>query len=168
MQNSKLKIRIYPEPILRKKCEEVKEIDEEIRKLIAEMTETMQKNNGAGLAAPQVGVAKRVIVVETEKGPRGFVNPQILEKSLDSEIMEEGCLSFPQLFLKIRRAKKIEMKAIDVNSEKIKIEAEGILARIFQHEIDHLDGILFIDRISFLQKLKIKTKLKQLELNQLK
>ncbi len=153
-----LKIKKYPDPILREKCEEVKEVNEEIKKLVDDMIETMQKNDGAGLAAPQVGVSKRVIVVETEKGPVGFVNPKIVKKGKETVIEEEGCLSFPGLWLKIKRWKKVDIEALDGDGKKVK--AENLLASILQHEIDHLDGILYIDRIGFWQRWKIRNKLK--------
>ena len=144
----------YPNSILRKKCEEVKEITEDIKKLGQEMmTIIMTENQGLGLAAPQIGELKRIIIVQTEKGPEVFVNPEIIKNSKKTETGEEGCLSFPKLFLKIKRAKEAEIEALDLQGEKIKIKAEDLPARVFQHEIDHLDGILFIDRISFFQKL---------------
>jgi peptide deformylase len=150
------KIIKYPDPILRKKCEEVKEVTEEIKNLGWDMIETMTENQGIGLAAPQVGELKRIIVVQTEKGSEIFINPQIMKKSRETEIDEEGCLSFPGLFLKIKRAKEVEIEALNENGEKICLKTNGLPARIFQHEIDHLDGILFIDRLSFWQKLKLK------------
>ena len=149
----------YPDPILRKKSEEVEEITEETKKLAQELKETMLANQGIGLAAPQVGVLKRIIVVQAEKGPQIFINPKIIKKSRETLIEEEGCLSFPGLFLKIKRAKEVEVEALNENGEKIFLKAEGLPARIFQHEIDHLDGVLFIDRLSFWQKLKFKLKL---------
>jgi len=158
-----LEIKKYPDPILRKKCEEVKKITPEIKELVLNMIETMQKNNGIGLAAPQVGVLKRIIVVEAFQGPKSFINPKILKKSKGTEIMEEGCLSFPGLFLKIKRAKEIEIEGFDKEFKFKKIKAEGILAKVLQHEIDHLDGVLFIDRLNFFQKLKIKKKLSKLK-----
>jgi len=151
-----LEIKKFPAPILRKKCEGVKEVTEEIKNLGWDMVETMEENEGIGLAAPQVGELKRVIIVQMEKGPEVFINPKILKKTRETEIMEEGCLSFPGLFLKIKRAKGVEIEALDGAGEKVKIKAGGLPARIFQHEIDHLDGILFIDRISFWQRLKLK------------
>jgi peptide deformylase len=157
-----LEIKKYPDPILRKKAEEVKEITEEIKKIAQDMIETKRSSQGIGLAAPQVGILKRIIVLRTENHPQVLVNPEILEKSKEKEIMEEGCLSFPGLYLKIKRAKRVKVEALDEKGEKIKIQAEGLPARIFQHEIDHLDGILFIDRLSFWQKLKIKNQLKKL------
>ncbi|PIP24820.1 MAG: peptide deformylase [Candidatus Nealsonbacteria bacterium CG23_combo_of_CG06-09_8_20_14_all_36_12] len=166
-----LEIKKYPNPILRGKClpvqilrsktwsgKEVKEIPEEIKRLGFEMIETMTENEGIGLSAPQVGELKRIIAVQTERGPEIFINPKILKKSKETEIIEEGCLSFPGLWLKIKRAKMVEIEAINEKGEKNKIQAEGLPARIFQHEIDHLDGILFIDRLSFWQRLKLKEK----------
>ncbi len=156
-----LDIKKYPNSILRKKCQEVKEIAPDIKQLINNMIETMEENKGVGLAAPQVGVLKRIIVAQTDYGPKAFIDPEIIKKTKEKEIMEEGCLSFPDLWLKIERAKGVEITALDGNGNKIK--AVGFLARILQHEIDHLDGILFIDRISFRQRLKIRKKLKEIE-----
>jgi len=165
----------YPNQILRKKCKEVKETTEEIKNLGRDMVETMIEGQGIGLAAPQVGELKRIIVVhpikertadeKTSKKPQVFINPRITKKSKETEIGEEGCLSFPGLFLKIKRRKAVEIEALNENGEKIQVRAEGLPARIFQHEIDHLDGILFIDKLGFWQKLKTKQKLKQYESN---
>lgn len=149
----------YPDPILRKNCEEVKEATEEIIKLCQDMIETKKAGQGIGLAAPQIGELKRIIVIRLEEGPRVFINPKIIKKSKEIEIGEEGCLSFPKLFLKIKRTKEVEVESLDVDGKTIQIKTEGLLARIFQHEIDHLDGILFIDRIGFWQRLNIKRKL---------
>ena len=159
-----LEIKKYPDPILKKKAEEVLEVSEEIRQLMAEMIETLKTTAGVGLAAPQVGESKRIIIVQTEKGLEPFINPKILEKSREIEKGEEGCLSFPTVGrLKIRRAKRIEVEAINKEKEKIKIKAEGLMARIFQHEIDHLDGISFIQRASLFERLKARKALKSLE-----
>jgi len=166
-------IKKYPNPILRKKSEELEEITPEIKELVLAMTEIMEKNQGVGLAAPQVGELKRVIVVhpikersleeKSEKRPQIFINPEIIKKTKETEIDEEGCLSFPELFLKIKRAKEVEIEALNLNGEKIQIKAEGLPARIFQHEIDHLDGVLFIDRLSFWQRWKFRNQLKKLK-----
>jgi len=150
----------YPSSVLRKKCEEVKDITPEIKELGWDMVETMQEKEGVGLAAPQVGETKKVIVVQAEK-PLVFFNPKITKKTKKTETAEEGCLSFPGLWLNVKRARGVEVEAINQNGEKIKIAMEGFPARIFQHEIDHLNGILFIDRIGFWQRLKIKKQLKQ-------
>ena len=155
---AKLEVKIYPDPVLRKKAEEVKELTEEIKNLGWDMVETLEVNDGVGLAAPQVGVSKRVIIVQTEKGPVILVNPKIIKKSREKETMEEGCLSLPGIWLKIKRAKKVEAVAIDKEGKKIKINTEGLSARILQHEIDHLNGILIIDRINLFQKLLFKLK----------
>ena len=125
------------------------------------MVEVLKENEVVGLAALQVGELKRMIVVQTEKGPEVFINPQIIKKSRETIIEEEGCLSFPGLWLKIKRAKEVEVEALNEKGEKIHLKAQGLPARILQHEIDHLDGILFIDRIGFWQKLSIRRKLKQ-------
>ena len=163
----------YPNPVLRKKCEEVKEVTEEIRNLIFDMKETMIKGNGIGLAASQTGVLKRIIVIhpitertpeeKAKKIPQVFINPKIIKKTKEIETGEEGCLSFPGIFLKIKRAKGIEVEALNENGEKVTIKAEGLVSRVFQHEIDHLDGILLIDKIDFWQRLKIKKELKAFE-----
>jgi len=154
-----LEIKKYPDPILRKKSEEVKEVTEPVKKLGQEMIQTMMEKDGLGLAAPQVGKLKRIIVVQTVNGPGVFINPELIKKSRETEIKEEGCLSFPKLFLKIKRARETEIEALNSQGEKIKVKTEGLPARVFQHEIDHLDGILFIDRLSFWQKLKFKLKI---------
>jgi peptide deformylase len=158
-----LEIKKYPDPILRKKCQEVGEVNEEIKKLIDDMVETMKKNDGVGLAAPQVGVSKRVIIVETERGPEGFINPKILKKTKETEIDWEGCLSVPGVFLKIKRWKGIEVEVLNREGEKVQVKAVGLVARIFQDEIDHLDGILIIDRVNRLERFRIRNRLKELE-----
>lgn len=159
-----LEIKKFNEPVLRKKCKRIRKIDKKIKKLAIDMVQTMKKGQGIGLAAPQVGVLKRVIVVQTDLGGQrilALVNPKIIKKSFETEVSEEGCLSFPGIFLEIKRAKEVEVEGLDIKGKKIKLEAKGLLARVFQHEIDHLDGILFIGKISFWQKLKIRKKLQQ-------
>jgi len=164
-----LEIKKYPEPVLRKKCREVKEITDEIKKLGRDMMETMKDKDGIGLAAPQVGETKRIIVVhpiqertpqeKAAKTPLVFINPKIAKKSKKQEVMEEGCLSLPGLWLKIKRAREVEMKALNIEGREVKIKTAGLFARVLQHEIDHLDGILLIDRLPFWQKLKLKHKI---------
>lgn len=146
----------YPNPVLKKKSEEVKGITPEVKELALDMAKAMEKNNGVGLAAPQLGILKRIIVVKGEKGPAAFVNPKIIQKSRKTETAEEGCLCFPGIFLKIKRAERVEVEAINLAGEKITFRAQDMLARIFQHEIDHLDGILILDRADFWQKMKLK------------
>jgi len=148
-----LEIRKFGDPVLKKKAEEVKEITPEIKELIFNMKETLRHAQGVGLAAPQIGVSKRAIVVQIEKEAVGFLNPRIIVSSRQKEIQEEGCLCLPGIFFKIKRAKEAEIEALGEKGEIVRIEAKGLLARIFQHEIDHLNGILVIDRISSWQKL---------------
>ncbi len=143
-----LPILIYPNPLLKKKAEEIKDPkDPAVRELIFDMLETMKKNNGLGLAAPQVGKLVRLCVVKFERKTYILINPKIKSKSWSKEIAEEGCLSFPGQFILVKRSKKVKVTAQDKTDKKISISAEGLLARAFQHELDHLDGILYIDRI---------------------
>lgn len=150
-----LKIQKYPNPVLKKKAEEVKEVNEEVRGLIRDMFETMYANQGVGLAAPQVGISKRIVVANVGDSPRAFVNPKILEKK-GQDFSEEGCLSVPGVFLKIKRIKEIEVEALDEKGKKFKIRATGLLSHCLQQEIDHLNGILISDKVNFWQKLKKK------------
>jgi peptide deformylase len=155
----------YPNPILRKKSEEVGAITAEIKSVILEMLKIMIKNQGAGIAAPQIGISKRIIAINTKSGPEVFINPKICKIGKETEIIEEGCLSFPGLWLKIKRAKEAEIEFLNEAGERIQTRVEGSLARVFQHEIDHLNGVLFIDRVSFWQRLKIRKKLRELAKN---
>lgn len=134
------------ESILREKAIEVSKITPNIHKLLDNMAETMYEANGVGLAAPQIGVPKRVVVIDTGEGEGllELINPVIIEKS-GEEIEQEGCLSIPNLVGDVKRATKVVAQALDRNGELIEYEAEGLLARAFQHEIDHLNGILFVD-----------------------
>ena len=154
-----LKILKYPNPLLRKKCREINEITPEIKRLALDMIETMNESKGVGLAAPQVGELKRLIIIQTGDNPLILVNPKILNKTKETETAEEGCLCLPDLFLNIKRAKGAEVEALNENGEVVRINDAGMAARILQHEIDHLDGILFIDKIGFWEKLKLKRKL---------
>lgn len=156
-----LEIKKFKDPVLKKKCEEVKEITSEIKKLVFDMGEAMKKNNGIGLAAPQIGVSKRVIVVQPDiENPRilALINPKVIKKSKEKDFLEEGCLSFPKIFLNISRPKEVEIEALNIKGDKVNFTAEGILSHVFQHEIDHLDGILFFDRLSFGKRIKFKLK----------
>ncbi|MDO8424871.1 MAG: peptide deformylase [bacterium] len=151
----------YPNPILKKKSKEVERIDEEVKKLAEDMIETLQNSQGVGLAAPQINVPKRIIAVQMKEGPKVFLNPEVVKKSRETEIREEGCLCLPGVYLKVKRAKSVEIAAQDLEGKKINIKADGLAARVFQHEIDHLNGILILDKIPFLQKLKLRSKLKK-------
>ena len=156
-----LEIKKFNDPVLRKKCKEVRKIDKKTKKLVVDIVQTMKKNQGVGLAAPQIGISKRAIAVQTDLKDQRIlvlVNPKILKKSKEIEMGEEGCLSFPDIFLKIKRAQKIEIDGLDINGKKIRIKAQGLLARVFQHDIDHLDGILFFNQLNFIKKIVFKLK----------
>ena len=144
-------IREYGDEILTKKAKEVEVIDEKIQTLIDDMLETMHKYNGVGLAAPQVGILKQIITIDitVEGGEEEIyvlINPKI-EKTKGEQIVEEGCLSFPNQFAKIKRPKEIVVTALDRNGRKVKIIGKDLLAQALAHEIDHLNGELFIDKI---------------------
>lgn len=137
--------KIEKDDILRKKCREVKVVDDRVRELLSDMAETMYFEKGVGLAAPQVGMLKRIIVVDTGDGIINFINPEIVEKSGTQED-EEGCLSIPDRRAMVIRPMKVTVKGLDEMGNEKEITAEGFKARALCHEIDHLDGILFIDR----------------------
>ncbi len=158
----KKKIRVYGDGVLRKRAEEVKNIDKDINKLIKNMTDTLAKENGIGLAAAQIGILKRVFIALDSSKDRIItaINPEIVEEK-KREIDTEGCLSFPGVFFSIQRARKVVMKAFDEKGREYLIETDGILARCFQHELDHLNGKLIIDYASDAEKDFWKDKLKR-------
>ncbi|MHB1456539.1 MAG: peptide deformylase [Armatimonadota bacterium] len=135
----------YPDPILRKPAVSISKPDTGLKALIDDMTATMKMVNGLGLAANQVGVLQKVLVYDEGKGPGVVLNPKIVSMS-GEQVGPEGCLSFPGLQGDVRRADKIEVRGNNMKGKPVKIKAEGLLARILQHEIDHLNGTLFIDR----------------------
>lgn len=142
-------IREEGDEILKKRSREVEVIDDKIKELIQDMIETMHKYNGVGLAAVQVGVLKRVVVIdlyEEGKEPFVFINPEIV-KTKGEQTVEEGCLSFPNKFAQIVRPKEVTITALNENGEKIKITGKDLLAQAISHEIDHLNGEVFIDKI---------------------
>jgi len=139
-----LKIKIYPDPVLRKKCQEIAEVNEEIKKLAQEMLKTMYAHRGAGLAAPQVGILKRLIVVDIGQGPEIYINPKILKKR-GKTISVEGCLSLPNVSLNIKRAFKIKIEALKIKKKKITVKAKGLKSFALQHVIDHLNGVQILD-----------------------
>ncbi len=149
---------IYPAEVLKERAEEVREFNQEVRDLVNDLFETMYRKGGVGLAANQIGVLKRVLVIDlhsrTEKQGKEqlvLINPEII--SQEGEVVkEEGCLSLPGLYRKVKRAAYVKVKAQNVEGEEFELEAEGLLARALQHEIDHLNGIVFIDRLSPIQK----------------
>ena len=148
-------VRLLGDPVLRRKAEPVSELNEDVRRLIADMFETMYDEDGVGLAAPQVGVSERVIVVdprEPDVQPFALVNPEIRERGSDLDRGEEGCLSLPGLKDIVERSATVVVEGLGRDGEPLRIEAAGLLARVLQHEIDHLDGVLFIDRVSPLKR----------------
>ncbi|HEX9109356.1 MAG TPA: peptide deformylase [Longimicrobiales bacterium] len=148
-------IRIMGDPVLRQKAEPLAAVDADTRKLIQDMFETMYEADGVGLAAPQVGVSQRVIVIdphEQDVKPFGLVNPVIVQSTRDVERGEEGCLSIPGLKDIVERPAAVVVDGLDAEGQPLHIEAEGLLARVLQHEIDHLDGVLFPDRLSPLKR----------------
>lgn len=138
----------YPHPVLRKKCGKIKDpSNPEIQKLITEMIKAMKANNGMGLAAPQVGRLVRLCIIEEGGQLYILINPKIKSQSREKILGEEGCLSFPGKFLNIKRSEKVKVRYLNEKGKQVKIKAIGLLARAFQHETDHLNGVLFIDRI---------------------
>ncbi len=134
----------HPDPILREKSLPVKNITANIHKLLDDMAETMYAANGVGLAAPQVGINKRIVVIDTGDGIIELINPEIVTME-GEQIGPEGCLSIPGLTGEVKRAQKCKIRALDRNGQEYEMEGEALLARAFQHEIDHLNGVLFID-----------------------
>jgi len=159
-------IRLYGDPVLRMKCREVssEDIHGDISLWVNMMVKTMYENKGIGLAAPQIGLPKRIIVADigSREGLIVLINPMILS-SEGKEIMEEGCLSLPGIHLDVKRAAKIFVKGLDEKGLDIELELSGLLARVVQHEIDHLDGILIIDRVPHKRLKSIKDKLEEIK-----
>ena len=157
------KILTEPDPFLRQVSKNVEKVNEDLRKLMDDMLETMYSAPGIGLAAIQVGVPKRVIVIDLSKDekktPLYFVNPKVVVKSKNNSTYEEGCLSVPGQFAEVDRPDKCHITYLDYNGQRQELKAEGLLATCIQHEIDHLEGILFIDYLSKLKKNFIVKKL---------
>ena len=154
-----LQIRTLGDEVLRTPAEDVEVFDDELEKLVADMMETMYHAEGIGLAAPQIGLSKRLLVIDIRQDadenpftPLAIVNPQVTHVSKDTEKSPEGCLSIPEMEEVVERPYAVIVEAKTPKGEPVTIEAEGLLARALQHEIDHLDGVLFIDRISPLKR----------------
>ncbi len=159
-------IRILGDPVLRARAEPVAVVDDDVRTLIDDMLETMYAADGVGLAAPQVGVGKRVIVVDVrdpDAPPFALVNPEIVQASEELDRGEEGCLSIPGLREIVERPASVVVEGLDRDGKPRRIEATGLLARALQHEVDHLDGILFIDRVSPLKRQMLLNRWKKLQ-----
>lgn len=156
-------IRLYGDPVLRATSEAVEEVDEEIRRLVDDLMETMYAAEGIGLAAPQVGLPVRVFVYDIrdpEVAPGALINPEIVERE-GSVREEEGCLSLPGLAEIVERAERVVVRGLGRDGEPVEIEATGLLSRCLQHEKDHLDGVLFIDRVSPLKRRMLLRKWKK-------
>jgi peptide deformylase len=153
----------FPDPRLRTQAKSVQQVDERLRQLIDDMFETMYQAPGIGLAATQVNVHKRIIVIDTsqeQNQPLVFINPEILEQD-GTEETDEGCLSVPGIYERVQRAEHIRMRALGRDGEAFELEADGLLAVCVQHEIDHLDGKLFVDYLSQLKRRRIRKKLEK-------
>lgn len=137
----------YPHPVLRKKSKAVKKVEDEVRRLTADMIETMLAAPGVGLAAPQVGHNLRIITVNVGEGAFAMVNPKVTQKNKILQTFDEGCLCLPGLVGPVSRPSRITVEGLDQHGQKLILEAEGFLATVLQHEIDHLDGIVFTDRV---------------------
>jgi len=143
-----MEIRTYGDPSLRRRAESVEAIDDEIRTICERMVETMLRANGAGLAAPQIGISKRIIVLDVDGEFHVLINPELIETSGDVEQFNEGCLSVPGVDSVVERATHAVVEGTTLDGETVRIEGEGLLARAIQHEMDHLNGGLFLDHLS--------------------
>ncbi len=159
----KLNIRLYGDPVLRKKALPVTTVGPGERILIKALWVAMYENKGVGLAAPQVGISQQIFVADVGEGPVAIINPKILKKSSSSEKMEEGCLSIPDVKLNVRRAKEILVQYIDENNQRVERRFTELMARVFQHENDHLQGKLITDYATLAQKTRLRKKLSDIK-----
>ena len=159
---TRLRIRTYGDPVLRKRAKPVKVVTDQERTILSEMAELMRLSGGIGLAAPQVGFSKQMVVVDVGYGPVILINPRIVKKS-GSQKLEEGCLSLPGVYVNVRRAKKIVVNGSNEQNEKVSLPASDLLARALQHEIDHLRGKLIIDYANLIQRIRLRKRLKNLQ-----
>lgn len=158
----------YPDPRLRQATQEVADVDESIRQLVADMAETMYAGNGVGLAAIQVGSPHRIFLIEASAGggnendpPLVFINPRVEELSRESETDEEGCLSFPGIFIPVKRSLRARFSAVNLDGKRFVVEGEGLFARAMQHEFDHLEGRLLIDHAGPMKRRIIQRRLEK-------
>jgi peptide deformylase len=157
-----LSVRKYGDPVLRRRAKTVESVTPEVRRIIADMVDTMYDEVGLGLAAPQVGISLRLMVVGDDDGreARALINPVIAEQG-GEVLAEEGCLSIPGVFAPVRRAEWVRLDAQDSDGAPVSITARGLRARVFQHEMDHLDGVLFIDRLDPVTRDRIKRRIRK-------
>jgi peptide deformylase len=157
-----LKVRKYGDPVLRRRAAAVTEVTSELHTTVADMIETMYDEAGIGLAAPQVGISLRLMVVghDERREPRALINPVIVERG-GEVTAEEGCLSIPGVFAPVTRSEWVDLEAKDLEGRPVKIHGRGLLARVLQHEMDHLDGVLFIDRLDPVTRDRIKRRIKK-------
>jgi peptide deformylase len=161
-----LSILRYPDPRLHRVAEPVREVDDRIRQLVRDMAETMYAAPGIGLAATQVDVHLRVVVIDVSEARdqlRVFINPEVVARSDDSKVYEEGCLSVPGIYDEVERPDRVTVRALDENGQPFTLEADGLLAVCVQHEIDHLNGRVFVQYLSRLKQSRIKTRLLKAE-----
>jgi peptide deformylase len=154
----------FPDERLRTKATPVKEVNDEIKKIIADMFETMYEENGVGLAATQVNIHQRIVVIdvsENKEQPYVLINPEIIKKNDETMINEEGCLSVPSCYAKVDRHTEVTVKALDINGNTFELDGEELLAICIQHELDHLNGVLFVDYLSPLKRNRIQKKLEK-------
>ncbi len=159
-----LEVLKFPNPKLRTKATLVEEVNDDIRKIVDDMFETMYAENGVGLAATQVDVHKRIVVIDVSENKEQsyvLINPEITQRSDDTMINEEGCLSVPSSYAKVDRHTEVTVKALDRDGNEFELDGEKLLAICIQHELDHLDGILFVDYLSPLKRKRIQTKLEK-------
>lgn len=162
-----LPICMWGHPVLKTRAKEVGTVDERIRQLAKDMLDTMRAEGGLGLAANQVGVAERVFVVEVPAKvgpPKNYtiLNPRITFRSKEKETVDEGCLSFPQIYGPIERPAEVEIQGMDLNGNPVQIRGAGMLGRAFQHELDHLDGIVFIERMNLVHRVGLNRQLREI------
>jgi len=150
----------YPHPLLRKKSQPVEEVTDDVLQLIDDMAETMYAQRGIGLAAVQIGIHRQVITVDVGQGLMALINPEVLDRSGETQ-MEEGCLCLPGVTVEVERSEKITVRGLNEKGEVVTLPAEGLLARALQHEIDHLDGVLIVDKVSRLKRELVTGKLRK-------
>lgn len=156
---------LYPAPVLRKPAEPVTAFDEELTEIVRAMFERMEKSNGVGLAAPQVGLKKRILILNHSGDPRDnlvLINPELISRSGPQIYFDEGCLSFPGIYVEVRRPERVRVKALDASGKPFEAEYDGLISRIIQHEYDHLEGILLVDRMTPADKHKNRAALDNL------